>query len=235
MSKINEIENIVEALLFSSDTPLTLAKLKEIIEKESTKTIRQVLNNLMKKYQQSSSALQLIEIAGGFQIVSKEDYFPYIQKLYKGRQAARLTSRALETLAIIAYKQPVTKSEMENIRGVNVDGVIKTLLERNLITIEGRQKAPGNPLLYGTTKYFLEYFGLKNLEALPKLKEIDDLLKEDDKFLESLDQVALRQLEPEALGLKVMKGEPDPTKQQTSGNEAIEHKVDSEKENDTSK
>ena len=94
---------------------------------------------------------------------------------------------------------------MENIRGVNVDGVVRTLLERNLVSIEGRQKAPGNPLLYGTTKYFLEYFGLKSLEALPKLKEIDELLKEDDKFLESLDQVALKQLEPEALGLTSLK------------------------------
>jgi segregation and condensation protein B len=108
----------------------------------------------------------------------------------------------LETLAIIAYKQPITKNEIENIRGVNVDGVIKTLLERNLISIEGREKAPGNPLLYGTTKYFLEYFGLKSIEDLPKLKEIDELLKDDTKFLESLDQVALRQLEPEVLGLK---------------------------------
>ena len=124
-----------------------------------------------------------------------------MQKLYKGRQASRLTQRALETLAIIAYKQPITKHEIENIRGVNVDGVVKTLLERNLVTIEGRQKAPGNPLLYGTTKYFLEYFGLKSLDALPKLKEIDELLKEDDKFLESLDQVALKQLEPEVLGI----------------------------------
>jgi segregation and condensation protein B len=149
--------------------------------------------------------MRIIEVAGGFQIVSKEDYASYVQKLYKGRQASRLTQRALETLAIIAYKQPITKHEIENIRGVNVDGVVKTLLERNLVTIEGRQKAPGNPLLYGTTKYFLEYFGLKSLEALPKLKEIDELLKEDDKFLESLDQVALKQLEPEALGLTSLK------------------------------
>ncbi len=91
---------------------------------------------------------------------------------------------------------------MEAIRGVNVDGVVKTLLERNLIKIEGRQKAPGNPLLYGTTRYFLQYFGLDSLESLPKLKEIDELLKDDDKFLESLDQVALKELAPEALGIK---------------------------------
>jgi segregation and condensation protein B len=233
MSKNHHIENILEALLFASDVPLTLVKLKELVEEESAKAIRQGLENLTGKYEQNNSALQLIEIAGGYQIVSKEIYYPYLQKLYKGRQASRLTNRALETLAIIAYKQPVTKSEIENIRGVNVDGVLKTLLERDLVTIEGRQKAPGNPLLYGTTKYFLEYFGLKSLEALPKLKEIDDLLKEDDQFLESLDQVALRQLEPEALGLKVMKGDSSSTDQAGTAEE-FEAKEDPERQNDTS-
>jgi len=198
---IDKMRHIIEALLFASDTPITIQKLKEILEIDSVKDIRKGIDDLQIHYSKTNSAMTIIEVAGGFQIVSKEDYASYVQKLYKGRQASRLTQRALETLAIIAYKQPITKHEMENIRGVNVDGVVKTLLERNLVSIEGRQKAPGNPLLYGTTKYFLEYFGLKSLEALPKLKEIDELLKEDDKFLESLDQVALKQLEPEALGL----------------------------------
>ena len=197
----DKIKNIIEALLFASDTPLTIQKLREILEVDSVKDIRKGLKKLEEHYAKTDSAMRIIEVAGGFQIVSKEDYATYVNKLYKGRQASRLTQRALETLAIIAYKQPITKHEMESIRGVNVDGVVKTLLERDLVTIEGRQKAPGNPLLYGTTKYFLEYFGLNSLDALPKLKEIDELLKEDDKFLESLDQVALKQLDPEVLGL----------------------------------
>jgi segregation and condensation protein B len=197
----DKMKNIIEALLFASDMPLTIQKLKEILEVNSIKDIRKGLDKLEEHYAKTDSAMRIIEVAGGFQIVSKEDYSAYVQKLYKGRQASRLTQRALETLAIIAYKQPITKHEMENIRGVNVDGVVKTLLERNLVSIEGREKAPGNPLLYGTTKYFLEYFGLNSLDALPKLKEIDELLKEDDKFLESLDQVALKQIQPEALGL----------------------------------
>jgi segregation and condensation protein B len=175
--------------------------LKEILELDSVKDIRKGIDDLNNHYSETESAMTIIEIAGGFQIVSRQEYASYVQKLFKGRQASRLTQRALETLAIIAYKQPITKHEIENIRGVNVDGVVRTLLERNLISIEGRQKAPGNPLLYGTTRYFLEYFGLKSLEALPKLKEIDELLREDEKFLESLDQVALKQLEPEVLGL----------------------------------
>ena len=197
----DKMKNIIEALLFASDTPITIQKLKEILEVDSVKDIRKGIDDLKKHYEKTRSAITIIEIAGGYQIVSREDFASYVQKLYKGRQASRLTQRALETLAIIAYKQPITKNEIENIRGVNVDGVVRTLLERNLVSIEGRQKAPGNPLLYGTTKYFLEYFGLNSLEALPKLKEIDELLKEDEKFLESLDQVALKQLEPEMLGL----------------------------------
>ena len=195
------MKNIIEALLFASDTPMTIQKLKEIMEIDSVKDIRKGIDDLKTHYVKTDCALTILEVAGGFQIVSKDNYALYVQKLYKGRQASRLTQRGLETLAIIAYKQPITKHEIENIRGVNVDGVVRTLLERNLVSIEGRQKAPGNPLLYGTTKYFLEYFGLNGLEALPKLKEIDELLKEDEQFLESLDQVALKQLEPEALGM----------------------------------
>ena len=196
-----KIRHVIEALLFASDTPVTIQKLKEILELDSIIDIKKGIDDLKNHYLKTDSAMTVIEVAGGYQIVSKEEFATYIQKLYKGRQASRLTQRALETLAIIAYRQPITKNEIENIRGVNVDGVVRTLLERNLISIEGRQKAPGNPLLYGTTKYFLEYFGLKSLDNLPKLKEIDELLKEDEQFLESLDQVALKKLEPELLGL----------------------------------
>jgi len=205
----SNIRNVIEALLFASDTPVTIQKLKEILELDSVKDIRQGIDDLKEHYSKTESAMTIIEVAGGFQIVSRDDFAFYIQKLYKGRQASRLTQRGLETLAIIAYRQPITKNEIENIRGVNVDGVVRTLLERNLVSIEGRQKAPGNPLLYGTTKYLLEYFGLKSLDDLPKLKEIDELLKEDEQFLESLDQVALKKLEPEILGLTSLKEDKD--------------------------
>jgi len=198
----NNLHRIIESLLFASNTPLTLDKLKEVLEGPGKKEIRKAITDLRNFYNQTGSAIDVAELAGGFQLVSREEYAIYLQKLYKGKSTPRLTHRALETLAIIAYKQPITKQEMESIRGVNVDGVVKTLLERNLIKIEGRQKAPGNPLLYGTSKFFLQYFGLNSLGDLPKLKEIDELLKDDDKFLESLDQVSLIQLAPEALGLK---------------------------------
>ena len=223
------MKNIVEALLFASDTPITIQKIKEILEMDSVKDIRKGIDDLKTHYVKTDSAMTILEVAGGFQIVSKDNYASYVQKLYKGRQASRLTQRGLETLAIVAYKQPITKHEIENIRGVNVDGVVRTLLERNLVSIEGRQKAPGNPLLYGTTKYFLEYFGLNSLEALPKLKEIDELLKEDEQFLESLDQVALKQLEPEALGMTSLE-EKDNNKSDSSDTSSESQKTEKQDE-----
>jgi segregation and condensation protein B len=197
-----KLKKIVESLLFASDNPLNIQKIKTIIEGTGTREIQNSIAELNREYEKTGRSFMIVEVADGYQIVTREEFSLYIKKLYKGRTQSRLTQRALETLSIIAYKQPVTKQEMENIRGVNVDGVVKTLLERNLITITGREKAPGSPLLYGTTKYFLEYFGLKSLEALPKLKEIDELLKADDKFLESLNQVRFEKLKPEALGIK---------------------------------
>lgn len=197
----NNYIQIIESLLFASDTPLTLNKLKSIIPNADNKEIKNDIRILNEKYDKSNSALTIIEVANGYQLVTREEYSDYIQQLFKGRSASKLTVPALETLAIIAYQQPITKQSMEHIRGVNVDGVVKTLLERNLISIVGREKAPGNPLLYGTTNFFLEYFGINNLKDLPKLKEIDELLKGDEDFLKSLDQIALENLEPEKLGI----------------------------------
>ncbi len=200
---------LIEALIFASDTPLSARKIKEVLELESEKEIRKSIAQINEAYQKNQSPLTIIEVAGGFQIVTRDAFAPWIKKLYRSRSAGHLTQRALETLAIIAYKQPLTKQEIEGIRGVNSDAVLRTLIERNLITITGRKKAPGNPLLYGTTKQFLEYFGLKSLKDLPKLREIDELLKSDDKFLESLDQVALQQMYPEELGLTSMRSTDD--------------------------
>ncbi len=201
---MENLTQLIEALIFASDTPLSARKIKDVLELESEKEIRKTIAKINEAYEKHNSPLTIIEVAGGFQIVTRDEFAPWIKKLYRSRSAGHLTQRALETLAIIAYKQPLTKQEVEAIRGVNSDAVIRTLIERNLITINGRKKAPGNPLLYGTTKQFLEYFGLKSLKDLPKLREIDELLKSDDKFLESLDQVALQQMYPEELGLTSM-------------------------------
>lgn len=193
--------DILEALIFASDSPLTVNRIKEVLGDINAREIRKAINTLNERYESCHSALMILEVAGGYQMVTRPEFADYVGQLYKSRQSHRLTQKALETLAIIAYKQPITKQEIEHIRGVTVDSVLRTLIERNLITVVGREKAPGNPLLYGTTKDFLEYFGLNTLDDLPKLKEIDELLKGDDKFLESLDQVALEQLAPEELGI----------------------------------
>jgi len=196
---------IIEALLFASDSPLTGKKLREIVPEAGTeKNIKKLIGQIDEKYEKQGSPYKIIELAGGYQIVTRDEFASWITKLYKSRSKSKLTRKGLETLAIIAYKQPITKVEVEKIRGVSADGVVRTLSERNMITIKGREKAPGNPLLYGTTDYFLEYFGINNITDLPKLKEIDELLKGDSKFLESLDQVALDQMLPETLGLNSM-------------------------------
>lgn len=196
---------IIEALLFASDSPLSGKKIREIVPEAGTeKNIKKLIDQIDEKYEKQGSPFKIIELAGGYQIVTREEFATWITKLNKARSQTKLTRKGLETLAIIAYKQPITKLEVEKIRGVNSDGVIRTLNERNLITIKGREKAPGSPLLYGTTGYFLEYFGLNEISDLPKLKEIDELLKGDSKFLESLDQVALDQMMPETLGLNSM-------------------------------
>ena len=174
---------ILESLLFSSEAPLTITKIREIIPELKPKEIEQAVQTLNEQFQKSGRTFEIKEIAGGFQFFTLPEYADYVEKLFQTKQKSRLTQKALETVAIIAYKQPLTKHEIEEIRGVNVDGVIKTLLSRNLITISGRAKAPGSPFLYITTKKFLDYFGLKNLEDLPKLKEIDELIDvEDERF-----------------------------------------------------
>ncbi|RMH65467.1 MAG: SMC-Scp complex subunit ScpB [Calditrichaeota bacterium] len=195
-------EQIIEALIFAHDGPLSAKKIKEILpELESEKNIKKIIRAIDDRYEKNNSPIKIIELAGGFQMVTREPFASWISQLYKSRSRSRLTRKGLETLAIIAYRQPITKVEVEEIRGVSADGVIRTLIERNLITVKGRRKAPGNPLEYGTTTYFLEYFGLKSLKDLPSLKEIDELLKSDSHFLESLDQVALEKILPEKLGL----------------------------------
>lgn len=206
-----DIQQIIEALIFASDTPLPVGKIREVLDDGTPKKIKEAIAGINKKYEETDSPLQIVEVAGGFQIVTRPEYTTWIARLYRARSASRLTKKALETLAIIAYKQPITKPEIEHIRGVNVDGVVKTLIERNLITVTGREKAPGNPLLYGTTKSFLEYFGLNDLNDLPRLKEIDELLKSDDKFLESLDQVTMAEMIPEELGITSMLKKKEPS------------------------
>ncbi|HXX53540.1 MAG TPA: SMC-Scp complex subunit ScpB [Thermodesulfovibrionales bacterium] len=163
-------KSLLEALLFLSGEPLTASSLKTITELEEPEIYR-LMNELIGEYRARDGGLLLAEIANGYQMVTNPHYAPWVKKL-TGSEATRLSLAALETLAIIAYKQPIIKAEVEQVRGVNSDGVIRTLLEKRLIKIMGKKEAPGKPLLYGTTKDFLQYFGLKDLAELPTLKDL---------------------------------------------------------------
>ena len=193
---------IIEALLFSSDEPLKAAKIGEIIDGLKEKDVRNIVEFLNQNYEETGRSFRIHFISDGYQLFTLSQYSTYVEKLFKNRQQTRLSLKALETLAIIAYKQPVTRTEIEEIRGVNVDGVLKTLLTRKLITVSGTANAPGAPYLYQTTKKFLEYFGLKNIKDLPKLKEFDEIVEADSEIQERFGDHIIKEVAPEILGLE---------------------------------
>jgi segregation and condensation protein B len=172
----NKLKGIIEALLFASERPLKLEQIREVIEEEdvSLSAIQSQLEILKNEYQKGERSFQIEEIAGGFQFSTHPQYSPWLKKFFGKARLHRLSQAALETLAIAAYKQPVTRTEVEFIRGVNVDAVMEHLLEIGFLRIVGRKEAPGRPFLYGTTRLFLEHFRLKSLEELPKLEEFTE-------------------------------------------------------------
>jgi segregation and condensation protein B len=173
---MDDLKNILESLLFVSDEPLSIERLADVLAEPTKKTIREALNALMVEYEDRQGAFTLHEVAGGFQFRSRPQYVPWIKRLIQPKPA-RLSKAALETLAIIAYKQPVMRSDVEHLRGVDCGGVLRVLLERKLIRVLGRKEIPGRPLIYATTKQFLEVFDLKSLNDLPTPKEIEALGK----------------------------------------------------------
>ncbi len=184
MSEDN-LKPVIEALLFASDKPLTIEQAKNVLGNLEPSQVRGVLEELKSEYEQSNRGIRIIEIAGGFQMITAPGFATFLQKLYKERHVERLSKPALETLAIVAYKQPVTKLEVESLRNVNVDGVIKSLVDKSLIRVAGRRKAPGRPYVFGTTRQFLEYFGLKSLEELPKIEVFPNLAQGESGNIES--------------------------------------------------
>ena len=165
---------VLEALLFSTDIPLSAGKLAEIVGLDSTKPIKLTIEQLNAGYEQRQAAYRIEERAGGYQLLTLPQYAQYIERLVRKKDEGRLTPAALETLAIVAYKQPITRAAVEAIRGVACGEVLRSLMEHNLVKIVGRAEEIGRPMLYGTTRYFLEVFGLANLKDLPKA----DALKE---------------------------------------------------------
>lgn len=173
----SEKRRIVEALILSSAEPLSAAKIAEIIPYCDAGQAKDLVNELNTEYVEQDRSFEIWEVAGGYQIRTRAEFSGYLQKLQKER-ALRLSQAALETLAIIAYRQPVTRAEIEDVRGVDAGATVKSLLDRHLIRIAGQREVPGRPMLYGTTRRFLEVFGLERLKDLPTLRELDELARE---------------------------------------------------------
>ena len=181
----NEIKRIIEALLFASPEPLSQKKINEIFT-PNTPNLKRFIEKLNNQYTKEDHSFEIKSIAGGFQLVSKPEYEIYIRRMLNKSGKISLSVAAMDCLAIIAYKQPLGRYEIEAIRGVDSSGVIKTLLSKKLIKIKGRDVGPGRPLLYKTTNIFLEYFGINRLSDLPKLKEIKELIESDTNFGEQI-------------------------------------------------
>jgi segregation and condensation protein B len=164
-------ESVIEAVLFASDEPLSDARLAGIVE-VGVKQVRQYIQSLNDKYEANNSAFRIEQIASGYQMLTLSTYNHWLQKLLRVRSEGKLSPAALETLAIIAYKQPVMRADIEAIRGVAVGEVIRSLMSKGLVKIVGRAEVLGRPMLYGTTKKFLEIFGLNSLKDLPKVEEL---------------------------------------------------------------
>ena len=185
---MDNLKQVVEAFIFAAETPLSLERLTHLTEQPRGQ-VKQTLEDLLVDYQPAGRGFYLAEVAGGYQFRTVVEMSPWLKKLAKDR-TTRLSRAALETLAIIAYRQPATRAEIEFLRGVDSGGVMKTLLDKNLLRILGKKDVPGRPLMYGTSRHFLELFGLRDLRDLPTLKEFTAL---DPEMVEA------EALEPEQL------------------------------------
>jgi len=170
----------IEALLFASDTPISIGRLSSITGVTSSRAIKDAVTALEEFYRSSGRSFGIVEVAGGYQVATLPEYASAVSLLFKSRRKARLSQAALETLAIVAYRQPTSRAEVEAIYGVNCDGVLATLTERELIVISGRGEGLGRPFLYSTTVKFLEYLGLKDIREIPPMEELERNLEKID-------------------------------------------------------
>ena len=167
---MTEPVDVLEALLFASDTPLEAERIQEVLELGSPSAARELAEELRGRLETEGRALQLVEVGGGFRLVTRPEVAPWLVKLTRSKTRSRLSRPALETLAIIAYRQPVSRPEVDAVRGVNSEGVLDNLLDRRMVRIGGRKDSPGRPFLYETTREFLVAFGLRDLNDLPKVE-----------------------------------------------------------------
>lgn len=174
---MDNISAIIEALILSSESPLSLEKICAVLDGADKTEVKDALDKLIAGYEERQSGISVQEVAGGFQFRTKPELAVWVKKL-KGTKPASLSPAALETLAIVAYRQPIVKAEIESVRGVDVSAPLKGLLEKKLIRIVGRKDVPGKPIIYGTTKKFLEVFNLKELADLPTMRELKEITEQ---------------------------------------------------------
>ena len=175
---LDKIRSVIEAVLVTADTPVTPGRLTGLIDGLNGKDVRAAVDALNEGYREAGRAFTIVEIGGGFQLASRQEFGPWVRKYHGGKDQVRLSQAALETLSIIAFKQPITRVEVDSIRGVNSSGVMRHLHEHGLVRISGRSEGIGKPMLFGTTREFLLHFGLKSLADLPKPRELEELLTE---------------------------------------------------------
>jgi segregation and condensation protein B len=176
---MEKIKAIIESLIFASDTPLAPEKIRVVFPEVEKKEIKEIIDQIVSEYNERNGGIFLQEVAGGFQFRTNPELGQWIKKL-KSTKPHSLSPQAMETLAIVAYKQPIVKSEIESIRGVDVGGPLKSLLDKKLVRIVGRKDVPGKPIIYGTTRRFLEVFSLKDLLDLPNLRELKELNQQQE-------------------------------------------------------
>ncbi len=218
---MEKIKAVIESLIFASDTPLAPEKIRVVLPDVEKKEIKEIIDQLISEYNERNGGIFLQEIAGGFQFRTNPELGQWIKKL-KSTKPQSLSPQAMETLAIIAYKQPIVKSEIESIRGVDVGAPIKSLLEKKLIRIVGRKDVPGKPIIYGTTRKFLEVFNLKDLLDLPSLRELKELNRDQEiARQETIDQ-EIEELEIEEQKIE----EQEIAKQEVIEQKAVEQEID---------
>ena len=195
----DELKSIVENVLLAADQPVNAAELEKIFLNTAEKNDLQVILEELKEEYQSRN-LQILEVADGYQLCTRHEFNEWIRKFLKLDRSSRLSQPSLDTLSIIAYKQPLTRQEVDDIRGVDSSGVVKTLLEKKVIGPAGRKKVPGRPIMYRTTQKFLEYFGLKDLSDLPTLEDLKEVLKpafetwQGEKYLNNLSNEEMKDI-----------------------------------------
>jgi len=238
----HHVSNIIESLIFTAEQPVKADFIISILKPEeeeeeknasnlplNEEDLSEILDTLVEKYADDRYPFEIRKIAEGYQFFTKKAFFPFVKKATLQKNKKRLSRAAIETLAIIAYRQPVTKSELEFIRGVNCDYAIQKLLEKQLLSILGRAEAPGRPLLYGCSPYFMQYFGLKDMSELPKLKEFEEL-EEEHLELFRQHQIDQKQESNEQAETKQEEVEQQEQQQRKSGEAVLEGNDESEEE-----